>query len=356
MNIYDYPTIVQSAMQLLEEGLQSSTWLIRFACAEALSDLKKNQGLEELIAGLKQKDPCIRDRAIEAMGKLKDKALLPYFQKSLKDQDMLVRIHALESLSMTMEEQSLETIQECLKDKHLLMQECAVRCLENFIPKIHSHPILKQILIEHSYYYYSIPVFAAYSLAKEEEEVGKRFLYEMLENEDTWVAFNAAKKLALLKDRKGIDCIKQMLQYGGWKEKISALESLIALGEKDDLVPSLYRPSEVPGQAIRLEIARLLDAFYPENTAQLLEEAFSSQEEEICIRVIEIIGETRRADLLYLAENVIKKGPEYLRATLIKTIEKMNTINLLPYLLPILTKSHWLVRIQAARVILKLAL
>lgn len=343
-------------MQLLEEGMKNPAWPIRFACAEAWSDLNKNYGEEELLHGLKEKDPCIRDRSVQALGKRKDKKFLSCFQDALKEQDVLIRSHALEAICMTLEEQSLAQIQSSLQDTNPVIQECAVHCLENFIPKKHSHPVLKKILKNEDVYYYSIPVFAAYILAKDQDKEAKQFLYKMLDNPDSWIVFTAAKKLAQLKDDAGIDHLKQMLQWGKWKEKISALEGLIALGEKDDAVKELTCSGEAPDKASRLEIIRLLDAFLPENTGALLEEIFSSQEEEIRIRVLEILGEIKRSDLFYLAEDVVQKGPEYLRATLIKSIEKINNRNLLPYLLPILAKAHWLVRIQAARVILKLAL
>lgn len=356
MNIYDYPTMIQSSIQLLEEGLKNTAWPIRFACAEAWSDLNKNHGLQELLEGFKHNDASVRDRAIQAMGKLKDKNLLPHFQKALEDQDLLVQVHALEAIAMVLSEKSLHQIQNSLKGKHSLVQECAVRCLENFIPKELAYPLLKQILEQNEAYYYTVPLSAAYFLAKNGEKAGKDFLYKMLENQDSWIAFTSAQKLAKLKDATGIDCIKQMLQWGSWKHKILALSSLIDLGEKKDVATQLYCPGEVPDKATRLEIIRLLDNFAPENTGKLLEEAFSTKEEETCIRVLELLGEIKRPDLLYIADDIIQKGPEYLRATLIKSIEKINNRNVLPYLFPILTKAHWLVRIQAARVLLKLAL
>lgn len=347
-------SIVEYAWALLQAGVKHPDGSIRFAAAEALADLLRSDGLEDLQAGLSAKDAALRDRAIVALGKLQWQSQSPFFIKALDDVDPLVRGHALQALVATGGANSLDYILKCLRDPNQFVQECAVGTLHAI--KKAGEPILEAVATAQQGFdcVYMARISAAFYLASAQNAAGKKILYQILECDDSWIAFLAAKKLADLDDPKGMDRLTYMLKWGNWSEKIVALEGLVKLEKLDNLTNTLYRPSDIPDPVTRLDVVRLLDRFSPDKTVTYLQQALSGKDDNAKIRALEILGELKRPELIAIAEEILNKGPEYLRATVLMSIEKIGVPALIPKLVPLLERSHWLVRLQAARVVLKL--
>jgi HEAT repeat protein len=352
-DIYNYSPLIQCSLSILEAGIHHPQWMIRFAAAEAMADLQDDRGIQDLLEGLQQKDASLRDRAIQALGKLKKESLSSCFLQALDDCDALIRGHALESLVCIQNIGALEKILHCLCDKNHFVQECAVASLTR-LPQECAVPLLESVMSDGGKYNcrYRIRLLAAYYLMGDENEKGREFLYNMLRCPDRWIAFLAAQRLADLGDKEGVPQLQNMLEKGEWAEKIAAMEGLIKLGIEQEVVNKIYRPVQEIGELARLEVIRLLDRFYPEKTKTLLHQAFQTKNENIKIRILEIMGDLKRPDLVDIGQEILDNGPEHLRAYLLMSIEKIHDPALLPRLSPMLEKSHFLVRLQTARVIL----
>lgn len=350
-----YRPIIFYARDLLQAGIDNENWPIRFAAAEALADVEDERGAPVLKEGIDSADAFIRDRAVVGLGKFRSRSYSELFVELLSDKDPMVRGHALESLALACREAALDKIVSSLLDKHEFVQECAVLALSR-LEKNCGGPILEAVALARGYdSTYMIRLSAAFYLAQNGNAVGRQVLYEALECGDSWVAFLAAKNLAELGDVNGLPQLRDMLQWGGWPEKISALEGLLKIGRKQDLSDALYRPVDIPDPMTRLEAVRLLDHFDPGQTYHILGQCLAEGEETIKIRALEIIGEIGRLELAGLLENILIHAPEHIKATALMAIEKIGDVSLLPYLVPILERSHWLLRLQTARVIVKLA-
>ncbi len=359
MNIFqDTDPIIDYAIELLKEGIQHEELAVRFATAEVLAHFQCAQGEQVLLQCYKNSNPAVRERAVIALGNLKKASVIPAIQDSLRDDDPGVRGHAIQSLALAAEpEQAITAISAGLQDVNALVQQLSMEAAHGLENQA-GIQILEALLTAKQYETcaYPVKITAAYRLAQSKNTVGQQFLKSMLENTDTWIAFLAAKHLAMISDPSGLHSIQQMLSQGHLPEKIMALEALIHLGIKANVVQELYRYSQENIQPLeRVEIIRLLDHFAPQNTLELLQKEFQTKDEPMKIRILEVLGELRRPELVEIGEEILKIGPEHLRATLLMSIEKIGAQSLIECLIPMLERSYWLLRLQAARVILKLA-
>jgi HEAT repeat protein len=339
--------------ELLNDGLRHPDWQIRFAAAEALADLGDDAGVGILQEGVHTQQAFVRDRAVVSLGKFKRQNLTPALTEALSDRDAMVRGHALESLALSCGAAALPHIETALQDPNEFVQEAAVVALSYLGEP--GQPLLIAVSRAAGYQHrYPIRLTAAFYLAEKKMEEGLQVLRESLQCGDNWVAFLAAKNLATLNDRSGELQLKKMLQEGNWPDKIAAIDGLLKLGIQEALTSAIYREASMPDLITQVEAIRLLDRFYPEKTAGLLAKVLQTGDDNVKVRALEVIGELKKTHLMRLADGILQKGPEHLRAIAIMSLEKIADAALLPMLWPALEKSHWLVRFQAASVVLKL--
>ena len=352
MNIEDYNIIVQNAKYLLESGLNAKEWEVQFASAEAFASLKSDIGIDIILAGCKSQNPCIRDRAVQALGNLEDATYTNDIAALLKDEDDSTHAHALEAYAKVEPNKIIPLLRKSFVDKYFITMESAIN-VANDIEENKGDCILKKAL-SLDYVPYRLQILAAGMLAKKNNESGLDFLKMLITHRDSWLRFLGARELAYLKNDAGKNILVERVQNGDWESKIMALEALIFMDCQEEWIENLKRPWEAPKQMDRLNIIRILDQFKPEKTKSLLTIEWNDSKEEERVRILEIIGELKRPELLEIAEDVIKRGPEYQRAILLKSIAKMNDISLLPRIFPILQKSHWLVQILASKIVLQM--
>lgn len=370
MEIPESSFMLEYAQQLIQLASVHSEWIVRFSAAEVLADRQNRQGLPELLKALRHQNAFIRDRASKALGNFNDQEVIAALQKMLADPDPETRGHALVSLARaawpnTTQKDStdqpkqatsiafvMDAICKGFADNNAIVQECALtaakftgensyECLSN---QLHSNTI-----------FYPVQLMIATYLASQNQNQGKQFLYHILENQDTWLAFLAARQLALLHDPKGVPQLKNELIKSNWEEKIKALEALLELGIQDAAITEVYQPKDQNMPALaRLEILRLLYRIQPEQSAQRLHDEFKKGDDNVKNRIIEIIAELKKPELLDIVQTVIDNGPEHLRAAVVMAVEKLENWEYALRLWPMLDRSHWLVRLQVARVLLKL--
>ncbi len=365
----DYSSLIDYSIKLLSSGIYHSEWAVRFATAEILVNFQNSQGTPDLIQGLRHKYPSIRQRAIISLDKLNQRIFFEAISNRLKDEDEEVRGYAIEAIAKYPESSILLEIRKILLEKNPLLHH---HCIEVAKNSPDGRNILYEILQnddEHISYLHKL--LAAYYLIKYDESntLGHKFLLNMLKHKDSWLAFLAAKKLAEVNDKSGVENLLNMLKQGGWTEKISALESLISLGIQDQTISEilynkdyndsedrfLFRPkNEKISQENRVEIINLLHKFHPEQAVLAIKQQFPSSDDVLKARILSILGEWKSLEIFSIAKNIITTGPEHLRIAIIRAVEQANKKDWIFYLTPILKNSHFLVQLQIARVILKL--
>ena len=348
-------TLVEYAQSVLQAGANHTQWAIRFAAAEALAALGDASRMEDLQQGAASPDSFIRQRAIVSLDKLQAPALHDLFARATRDESSAVSAAALEALAGIGDKACLSFIKTGLQDGDSSIQLAAVRSL-GILGKVGT-PLLKAIATGQKYdCNYVIRLKAIAELVRLGNPAGKRELLELLQAHDLWIAFLAAQQLALLGDHQGVPQLKEMLRLGQWAEKIAALESLLQLGIQQNLADTIYRDRDAsqPDEIVQVEAIRVLDRLMPETTAARLQQMWQSQDEEVKFKVLDVIGELGRPGLIAVTGNLLSKGPEYLRAKLVMVIDHIGDPELLPNLAPVLEKSHWLLRLQAARVTVRL--
>lgn len=354
----EFDTIVQYAWDLLESGIQHPQWPIRFAAAEALADLGDTRAIDVLEEGVAAEESFIRYRAVLGLGKLIASTAASYFCSALEDEDPVIRGQAIIELARCSPTDACENIMAGLNDKNDFVKEKTIIAL-SFLEKEFAEPILEAIATGQQNYLYPIRLLAAFHLATKQNATGIRVLYEALNCEDTWVAFLAATRLADLGDSRGIPQLRYVLSQGEWKEKLMALEALLKLGDSEESEEAIYRPSTLPDPSIQIEAVRILAQFSSdfalEDAYDIIATHLENPDEAICIRAIEVIGEIGKMELADLLEDILIDSPEHIRATAVMAIEKLASSHLLPYLVPVLEKSHWLLRLQTARVAVKIS-
>lgn len=353
--------IIQYAQNLLEAGSEHPQWPIKFSACEALAHLQQENGESVLLEGLENENAIVRDRAVLALNKLQQNKYASLFQKRLEDADIFVRSHALEALAQIANKKSDEAkntlieIEKALEDKNDLVKESAIVAL-SFLTAQDSHPILESIAQgkNSSALLYPLRLRASYYLAKQGNSVGFQVLEEALSCADAWIAFLAARNLGELGSSKGVPLLKEMAVLGEWKDKLMALESLIQLGE-DITIDQFYRPEKAPDLSTRIDAALVLREKAPGAIRGLLKEALDLENEKIQTHAIEAIAKLGNPEELDLLEKIFYSAPEHIRASAVKVAEQIGAPSCFPYLQPVLEVSHWLLRLQTAKVILLIA-
>lgn len=402
MNIPNSSFILTYAQNLIKTALQHEQWMVRFCAAEVLADTKNPECLPNLLQALRHQNAFIRDRATKALGNFGTEEVIASLQKMLTDLDVETRAHALISLTKAIvlaisdglkrknsdnpeptksatdnalpiqsatdnalpmqsvadnalpyDQIILAAIDQGFQDNNGLVQEFAFHSAKLIGEK--SHTLLCTMLKDHIKIMYPVKLKIATYLVEMNEPTGRTFLYGALESHDRWIAFLSATCLAKLHDPKGLPQLQEELSQSGWEEKIKALEALLDLGIQNTAIQTLYSPKDksIPDMT-RLEVLRVLNRLQPEQTCQQLQEMFTKGNDNIKTRIIEIMAELKKPELLDMVQPIIDNGPEHLRAEVIMAVEKLGTQESALRLWPILDHSHWLVRLQTARVILKL--
>ncbi len=353
--------IIHYAQNLLEAGSEHPQWLIKFSACEALAHLQQESGESVILEGLANENAATRDRAVIALNKLQQNKYASLFQERLEDSDIFVRSHALEALAQIANKKAnkvkktLTAIEKALEDKNDLVKESAIIAL-SFLKAQHSHPILESIAQGQNSHVllYPLRLRASYYLAKQGNTVGFQVLEEALSCEDAWIAFLAARNLGELGSSKGVPLLKEMAILGEWKDKLMALESLIQLGE-DITIDQFYRPEKAPDLSTRIDAALVLRKKAPRAIRDLLKEALDLENEGVQTHAIEAITKLGNPEELELLEKIFYSAPEHIRASAVKVAEQIGTPSCFPYLQPVLEASHWLLRLQTAKVILLIA-
>ncbi|WP_372370993.1 HEAT repeat domain-containing protein [Candidatus Uabimicrobium sp. HlEnr_7] len=344
------------AHSLLEENYQHQEWLIRFTACEALAHIRDDRGIDTLIEGLQHASALIRERAVVAVTALQKPELYEFIEKySASDNDASVCGYAIIAAAKLKPQQCFFQIQKGLSNKNDLVKQRAIESMHICSTQPAIKELKKIALGEYDNQLpYLLRLNAAYYLALEEKS-GREALYTLLNSPDEWVQFITAKKLAMLNDSTAIPYLKNMITDGDWENKLSAIESLLLL-EENVIEDSLFlKPTQAPDIFTKITAAIVLYKQFPDAAATTVKTSLESKEEELQLHVIHQITRSGHHPLLVHAKPILQSGRENVRAAITIAIEKSEDAELVVLLEPIIARSHWILRLQAAKTILKIA-
>ncbi|HPY74988.1 MAG: HEAT repeat domain-containing protein [Planctomycetes bacterium] len=355
MTNIDLPIILQNAKHILQSAWETDNPIIQFASAEAYAALKNPIVAPILLQTLTSPDPFLRDRAIQALGNLQDPKYIPDIIPLFQDEDDATRAHAFAAYANIQPKKIHTQLKYTLQNRYYKTMEIGIE-LAAQLPEQKGQSHLKKTL-NLDYFPYRLQILAAKYLAEQNHPKGWTFLQGLLQHNDRWIQFLGARQLAHLHNQDGKQILIKMIQEGDWEAKILALEALLEIETSEEWIQDLKRPWEAPETKDRLQIIQILNKYQPKQTEKLLQiEWNQATNEETKEKIIEIIGQLHEPKYVEIIKDIAIQGQEHLKATFLHAIQKLNDISLIPYVFPIIVKSHWLVQIQASKVVLIIAL
>lgn len=343
------------AYSLLEQNYQHQEWFVRFTACEAFAHIRDARGLETVIEGLQHQNSLIRERAVKALVGLEQAELCATIDQYIsQDSDAHVRGHAVIAFAQLNSQEYFSQITDALCDQNDFVKKCAVESLHICGNKM-AVDVLKKIADGAYNLPYLLRLQGAYYLAQKHKH-GYEFLYKMLDCSDTWVQFLTAQKLAELGKREALPILQDMVVGGDWDHKLTALDSIIKLGESAIEHTDLLKPTQTPDLRTKITAALILYGQHPQAAQNVVSNALNSDDEELQLHIIEQIVQRRHYVLLQLTQPLLQYGRENVRAAVVIAIEKSLQPQLIYLLEPVLLRSHWILGLQAAKATLKILL
>lgn len=162
----------------LREQLKNSNAEIRSMAVFCLGLLKDKSAISAIGIMIHDKDEIVRNRVATALGKLEDPSVIVYLEPLLKDKDQGVRLATIQSLGMIGTEKSVDLLSNSLSTASDQTEK----------------------------------VIAIQALGKTKEQKGGDILLDILKNEDSYLAMNAAKALAEIGDKRALPFIKNRIE------------------------------------------------------------------------------------------------------------------------------------------------
>jgi HEAT repeat protein len=206
---------------------------VRTSAAESLGHLGDKQGVEPLIAALKDRNNYVRTAAAAALGLLGPaNAALPLIE-TLKDSDRLVRSAAAEALGHTNDVRAVRPLIEALGDPDQFVRTNAAYALGKLGDRQAVEPLMDAVHLDDN----RIKNRAIDSLGAIGDARSLPVLIDALKDKDRFTRGNAAGALAKIGDKSAVEPLIQALSDPDGFTRRSAVDALSHLGDERAFEP-----------------------------------------------------------------------------------------------------------------------
>ena len=141
---------------LLQEGLRHSSWRVRAACIDTLSEISDTRSIPDLRNALRDPEQDVRAKAAHALGQLKDTDSADLLASLLEDKSWVVRLQSIRALGILSNPKSVTLLLHRMADENWQVRAAAAESLRQFGNKT-IEPVL--MVITHSTDQYALEQF-----------------------------------------------------------------------------------------------------------------------------------------------------------------------------------------------------
>ena len=216
-------------LNLVGEGMTSTSTVYRFNCVKILLNLGANGDLHLVLVALKDEDETIRKVALEALSYFDEDEAASHIVLALSDEDREVRVAATKCLGKMRYAEGLNPIVAILSDEDIWVRSAAIRAVAEIGGKNAATYLLP--LLDDSLGL--IVIVTLETLGNLEEDEFVPAMLRLTDHNDDKVIKAAVESLSYSKNKTYLDKLIYLLDHNSWEVRASAIKVLMAKDLKE---------------------------------------------------------------------------------------------------------------------------